>query len=116
MDDNKPLIASREEVQKFFEEDQIIEDEEARKRVAQAAINASEAIRGTALINSANIKGMINADDGRVLDWMYRTLPPQNGQVEVNPPGPPKPGGGSKSKQKKDRKGNKAYTDPWKGI
>lgn len=103
------------EVQDFFEEEQQNENEELRKRVAQAAEEALKAVRKSALC-SANIMGMVNAEDGAVMDWMYKTLPPQNSQVEVRPAGGPAKGGGSKSRRKKDKKGHKIFLDPWTGI
>lgn len=114
-EDIRPPITSREEIQEFFKEEQKLEEIVVRKRVAQASKEAQEAVRRTAL-NSANIVGMVNSEDGMVMDWMYRTLPPQNSQVEVIVGGGPKPGGGSKSKRKKSKKGNKVYMDPWSGI
>jgi hypothetical protein len=112
-----PEQVSQEEIKEFFEEEQRLEEVEIRKKVTKAAEDARKKVLVKAL-NSADIIGMIKAEDGQVMDWMYRTLTPDIHSKEINPYGwdGSHKGGGSKNKRKKDKKSNKIFVDPWTGI
>jgi len=112
----KPLkkipIASSEEIQEFFEEDQRIKDKKSRKVVAEASEKAKQAIK----LNSGNIKHLVYCDEDVFWNWWGATTQPDIHSVEVLPAGGPKRGGGSRNRSKKDKKGNLAYEDPWTDI
>ncbi|MCM1564910.1 MAG: hypothetical protein NC238_02940 [Dehalobacter sp.] len=112
MDENKkPPITSREEIQGFFEEDQKIEDELKLKNVVQAGLDARKGF------NSADISHLIYSSNREFWDWWCHTTSPNIHEKEVIPGGGGVvKGSGSKSKGKKDKKGNKVYVDPWSGI
>ncbi|MEG6521117.1 hypothetical protein [Desulfotomaculum sp. 1211_IL3151] len=85
----------------------------AEKQVTKAARESAEKVR------ERNEKGMVpllHADSASFWAWWGRTSPPNNHIKEVLPPGPPTMKGGSKNRNKKSPKGNKAYVDPWKAI
>lgn len=108
MGNNKKIpIASREEIQEFFEEEQRAEDEQKRKNVAEEGQKKEP-------FSSADIERLIQSSNEEFMDWFYSTLPPQNTQVDVNPTGGPAKRKSSNSKGRKKRKRRKyRENDPW---
>ena len=78
--------------------------------VTASAIESAEKIRGTWMEEFDQLP------EGGIWEWMARYRTPHINYKETLNGGPSEPGGGSKSKVKKSKTGNKVFTDVWSGF
>lgn len=95
----KPPVASREEIQEFFEEEQRLEDEQKRQNVAEEG-------RKREPFSSADIERLIQSSNREFMDWWGRTTSPNIHEKDVIPGGwdGVKRGSSSSKGRKKKRK------------
>ena len=82
----------------------------AEEVVTKEAMESAHKIRGTWMEEFDNLP------EGGIWEWMARYKTPHINYKETLNGGPSEPGGGSKSKAKKSKTGNKIFTDVWSGF
>ena len=100
----------------------MFEPEEETSTIKEAVKIAEKVIQHEAVESVARIKGnmaqeFIELSSDERMDRFYSRKVQGLHHKDVIPlDGPSAPGGGSKSKVKKSKTGNKVYTDVWEGI
>ena len=91
--------------------DVVIKAAKIAEQVVDAGVRESvEKIRGTWMEEFNNLQ------EGEIWEWMARYRTPHINYKETLNGGASEPGGGSKSKVKKSKTGNKVFTDVWSGF
>jgi len=104
----KPPIASREEIQAFFEEEQRLEDERKRQNLAKVSQEVKKAF------SSADIERLIQSSNREFMDWFYSTVSPDIHSVEVPPAGGPASKRNSSSRKRKVKRKMPRPSEFWK--